>query len=360
MRFMGVCLAAAIATAAPLYTVREFGFAGARGAFALAISGTGTAAGEATAADLTRMAIAGPGALALSATAADVNSAGLAVGTTWTDQGPRATVWDNGATRLLDIWNSYGNGMNERGDIAGSGVHAGRKSAFLTSGDATTFIDTGIDSSAYDVSNRGQVVGYAQQTGGEFRAFSWFAGGAPEYLGTLGGRHSYAQAVNDSGSVVGSSTNRNGYLNAFLYSGGMVNLGTLGGTTSAAYDINSAGSVVGYSTDQAGQSRAFLWRDGVLVDLNNTVDLAFGWILEAAYGINDRGQIVGAATKDGRSTGFILDPVSLSTALTQRVQFEAVQYDESLQPIPEPGTWVMAAVGILVLVVVRTVRPANR
>ena len=348
MRLLSMYLAAMVATAAPLYTVREFGAPDALATSALAVSNGGTVVGEATAPDRSRIAVSGPGGFAPSATAADVNSAGAAVGTVWTDYGPRAAVWENGASRILDIWNSYATGINERGDVVGSGRNGERTSAFLYAGGVTTYLDIGIAAAAYDVNNTGQVVGYSEQPDGTFRAFLWTLNHAVESLGTLGGRHSYAQSVNDAGAVVGSSTNRAGYLNAFLYMNGMVNLGTLGGTTSAAYDINSAGQVVGYSTDQEGRMRAFLWRDGMLFDLTSLIASDTGWILEAAYGINDRGQIVGSATKYGRATGFILDPAVLATTLTQPVQFAAIQYDAGLEPIPESATWAMVG-GALVL-----------
>ena len=130
-------------------------------------------------------------------------------------------------------------------------------------------------------------------------------------LGTLGGRYSYAQAVNDAGMIVGSSTDRAGYLKAFAWNGGFVSIGTLGGTTSAAYDVNSGGDVVGFAADSSGRNRAFLWRGGMLFDLNSMLSDSGEWTLETAYCINDRGQIVGAGIRDGRATGFILDPVAL-------------------------------------------------
>ena len=53
-------------------------------------------------------------------------------------------------------------------------------------------------------------------------------------LGTLGGASSGAEAVNDSGQVVGGSQTASGANHAFLWTqaGGMVDLGTLGGTFS--------------------------------------------------------------------------------------------------------------------------------
>jgi probable HAF family extracellular repeat protein len=63
-------------------------------------------------------------------------------------------------------------------------------------------------------------------------------------LGTLGGRNSYGNAINDSGQVAGTSyIANNTNLHAFLYSGGrMIDLGTLG-EDSYANAINSSGQV---------------------------------------------------------------------------------------------------------------------
>ena len=62
-------------------------------------------------------------------------------------------------------------------------------------------------------------------------------------LGTLGGTRSYANAVNDSGQVVGESTTAgDASTHAFSWTqaGGMVDLGTLGGSSSStAVAVNS-------------------------------------------------------------------------------------------------------------------------
>ena len=65
-------------------------------------------------------------------------------------------------------------------------------------------------------------------------------------LGTLGGSRSDAQAINDSGEIVGGSETPSGDNHAFLYSGGrMRDLGTLGGSSSYASGINNSGQIVG-------------------------------------------------------------------------------------------------------------------
>ena len=359
MRVLGlqVLFAAALA-GSPLYSVRYIGVPDAASSAAFAISSTGLIAGEARTYRADRLAFhesaTGPMTLAVAATAAGVNSAGTVVGTPWTEAGPFATVWQNGAAAFLEITESYATALNERGDVAGSGWNSGRTWAFVHSGGATTFIDAGVWSTASGISNTGQVVGYAEMSSGSMRAFSWTPAGGVQYIGTLGGRHSYGNAVNERGAIVGTSTNASGYLRAFLYNGGMTDLGTFGGTTSAAYDVNGSGHAVGYATDADGQSRAFVWRDGVLYDLNSLIDPASGWTLEAAYGVNDRGQIVGAGMYNGRSTAFALDPMlSMAAALQPEL------LSENLHGLPEPATWLMLLVGILIIAAARTLRRAH-
>jgi probable HAF family extracellular repeat protein len=155
---------------------------------------------------------------------------------------------------------------------------------------------------------------------------------SPSYLvtdlGTLGGDHSEAVAVNDSGMVVGYSTipnsdryypfvyvngtmvqigsgegsatgvNRNGQVtgymvfpgatntDAFLYSAGSLqDLGGLPGYSnmpySVSYAINSAGDIAGES-----KAEAMVYRGGQMVGFSRRS-------AQTAYGMNDRGDLVG-------------------------------------------------------------------
>jgi probable HAF family extracellular repeat protein len=108
-------------------------------------------------------------------------------------------------------------------------------------------------------------------------------------LGTLGGVHSFAYAINDVGQVVGQSGTGSGLVHAFMTGPdgeGMTDLGTLGGY-SLAYGINDAGQVVGWSTTAAmGPAHAFITGpDGT--DMTDLGTLAGDF--SAASGINDAG-----------------------------------------------------------------------
>jgi probable HAF family extracellular repeat protein len=175
----------------------------------------------------------------------------------------------------------------------------------------------------------GEVTGY--ELGGQ--AFIWTRAGGVQFIGTLGGSFSFAAAINDSGAVVGQSSN-----SAFLWtqSGGMLSLGSPLGGTSYASNISNSGDVAGvsYSPDNS-TYHAFFWsqatgaldvgalagysscvptaisKNGVIVGYcQNGSFAAFQWTLSGgiqalsgfggsntvASDVNDSGQIVGYST----------------------------------------------------------------
>ncbi|MBD1920212.1 DUF3466 family protein [Microcoleus sp. FACHB-831] len=115
-------------------------------------------------------------------------------------------------------------------------------------------------------------------------------------LGTLGGEESYANAINNSGQVVGWSYTSSGAQRGFLWeNNAMTNLGTLpGGNASEARSINNNGDIVGWSTTASDQQHAVLWpENGQIQDIDPTSSIS------QANDINDNGQVVGGS--DGRA-----------------------------------------------------------
>jgi len=110
----------------------------------------------------------------------------------------------------------------------------------------------------------------------------------------------------------------------------MIDLGTLGGSLSVGRGINNAGQVAGYSNTSPGAYHAFLYSNGQMMDLNDLID-APGISLTSATAINDRGQIVANGT---------------SSQIPALAAF-------LLTPIPEPGTWALLGLPLLVLLVGR-------
>ena len=84
-------------------------------------------------------------------------------------------------------------------------------------------------------------------------------------LGTLGGANSTALDINDQGEIVGWADTESGVQHAFFYQGGLMeDIGASAGPgTSVANSINYVSRVVGTYTE-AGRPHAFVWDNGSL------------------------------------------------------------------------------------------------
>jgi probable HAF family extracellular repeat protein len=109
----------------------------------------------------------------------------------------------------------------------------------------------------------------------------------------------------------------------------MRDLGTLGGRRSFANAINESGVIVG-DADLAGDEvrAAFIYMDGLMHNLNTLIDPAEGWTLYSARGINDAGQIAAYGCR-GADCGAVLL--------------------EMAAQVPEPGAAALMLTGLVML-----------
>ena len=260
-----------------------------------------------------------------------INGSGQVVGNAYTagDAAEHAFLYGNGV--MQDLGTLGGNSsaalaINASGQVVGSTDNG----AFLYTNGTMTNIGNFIPSG---INDGGQVAGSAFAGGGPHACI--YNNGTLQDLGALGGTFSLANAINDSGQVVGKaqipgpSGVLGAYYHAFLYSaGGMTELGTLAEYyNSDALGVNANGQAVGVAYNSADIfSSAFLYSNGAIVDLNTLIDHSTGWTLEEANAINNNGWIVGSGVNpNGDEDAFLLTPT------------------------PEPSTFVLLCAGGLAL-----------
>jgi len=232
--------------------------------------------------------------------ATQINELGQVTGEAELSDGSlRAFIWDNGILQMLGtLGGSFSHTsptrcINNLGHIVGKS----NKSDQITNRgffyDGTRFWDVGTfggkHSAATGINNLDQVVGTASTAGSKSHAFLWENGSLTD-LGTLPGAiEATANAINDHGQIVGSSSGQ-----AFLYENGiMIQLPTLGGVGGAATDINTHGQVVGLSDIGPGVKHAFIYHNGTMTDIGTLSGSNFAH----AISINDLGVVVGSSNQ---------------------------------------------------------------
>jgi probable HAF family extracellular repeat protein len=193
--------------------------------------------------------------------------------------------------------------INERGQVVGACSAAGDRAdrAFVwRDGEMDGLIGFGGPGSAAaatSINDVGQIAGgsftAADPATAEQHAALWLDGKALVHLATLpDGRESHAWDINEAGLVVGVAQNSDGTDRAVLWSDGQpMDLGTLGGADAGASAVNKGGQIAGAARTRDGALQAFVWSDGAMTGLGTLP----GSRHSRALDINDRGHVVGVA-----------------------------------------------------------------
>lgn len=131
------------------------------------------------------------------------------------------------------------------------------------------------------------------------------------------GRNSAALDVNNAGVIVGWAEDEAYFPHAVVWSNDTVtDLGTFGGAEARAYAINNAGLIVGAASVPIEKLppevchvpalRPFVYRKGAMIDLNTLIPRTGDWLLLEARDINDQNQIIGTAWHEGDYWGYVL------------------------------------------------------
>jgi probable HAF family extracellular repeat protein len=228
-------------------------------------------------------------------------------------------IWQNGImTKLptLGGQEGYATAINGRGEVVGytdnfspESVVNLRATFWTTSGTPVDIgtIGSDISSVGFAINNPGHAAGVSQpSTGSAFGrdAFFWDGRNRIPFIENVD--YVTVTDMNDDDAVIGTTGQ------GFLWRAGILTgLGTLGGLSSIPEGINNSGQIVGWSSDPSGDFKAFVYEDGQMKDLRTLVSDPGGWSrLTQAYDINNAGQIVGFGTFNGQSNqAFLLAPI---------------------------------------------------
>ena len=154
----------------------------------------------------------------------------------------------------------------------------------------------GTDSFATALNDHGTVVGTAYDASNQFQAFVYENGVMNKVTNDDNGQ---AWGINNAGQIVGDGSGiRNGNSrNAFIYDNGVVTSVNLPPLLGSLKDINESGISVGYSITNPG-GRGFVHDNGTSTELQQ-LPTGFGYSLNSPVAINDHGVVIGRAGNAG-------------------------------------------------------------
>lgn len=239
-------------------------------------------------------------------------------------EGPRLYMYNIGKSELSSV---YPMAINESGQIAGYTFGSGAFHAFITVGSGREIREIsglGRDSYGYSINSSGQVAG-ASITGGNYSPFITQANGQNAKLLTVPVAEmifAAAQGINDAGTATGYYTyflNGEFISSSFIASMSDTQVQTiegLGGRKTFATAINNAGQIAGTATLEGGDIGHVFIRDPITesnVDLGNPIGRTIS---------------VMAISSDGRPAG----EIGISEGVTQPFSFSNRQQSIVVRP----------------------------
>ncbi len=221
--------------------------------------------------------------------AVDLNDRGDVVGFSDRETDPidrRAFLWRSG--KMVDLGTLGGHysqaiAINNRGQVIG--MSADKTSsvdlAFLWDNGRIIDLGAGEFFIANAINDHGQVVGTDYS-----RAFIWESGIRSELPGITAEARAEAFDINNRGQIVGFSINSIGEARAVMWENGTV---TDLGVPGAALRINDRGQIIGWFTKASGESQAFFWDRGRVTEIGLLGTGTGWWPGSVVWGVNKRG-----------------------------------------------------------------------
>ncbi len=217
-----------------------------------------------------------------------------------------AVAWENGVLAELESINnaeSQAFDINEDGLVAG---YAGNNAVLWRNGQVQDQL-IGAAGRAYALNASGQSVGSIDD--GTIKAMFWNSSGSPVALHPANSTFSEAYGINNATWVVGAYLPPSvGKKASKAIRKADLLKGSFAETSTAKAKDKKAGSAADEIQQINMDMRAFLWQGDDILDLNDFIDEASGWVLLEARAINNAAQITGIGLFNGERQAFLLSP----------------------------------------------------